>query len=499
MSTLGERLSVARKAVQGIFSEQSQREAWGMLQGIYPGQAGLPPTRGTREYLLAYSKMPWLRAVTARIATRMATTEWQLFVQAKEGEKARQNKTIQRAKGVTRRKLMADLKSDNELRQIEDHPMLDLLSDANSFQTGEAMRKTTQIHIDLVGEAFWLKERDAFGMPIGVWPIPPDWILNTPTPTNPFYRVGFRAWRGMIPDTEFIWFCDPDPANPYGRGSGTARSLSDELETDEYAAKFTKSQFYNQARPDLIVYPKGQPMREADVARLENDWLSKNQGFWKAFKPYFLTKEVGITELDGGLNNRALQLVQLREFERDTVMQVFGIPPEILGVLSNSNRATISAADLVMGRYVIEPRLEFMRSVLQERLVPEYDERLIVEFSSPVQDDKDYQLEVLRAAPQVASVDEWRDLAGMRPMDDDVGRVHFAPSSLRPLDPTEPDGLIPPPDPPAMLDPATGRPVPIDPTTGKPVPPQPTGGDKPKPKPKPEEDPKKMPWNMLGL
>src|SRR5262249_32651471 len=39
----------------------------------------------------------------------------------------------------------------------------------------------------------------------------------------------------------------------------------------------------------------------------------------------------------------SLQMVQLRQFERDMVVQVFGIPPEILGILANSNRACHSA------------------------------------------------------------------------------------------------------------------------------------------------------------
>jgi HK97 family phage portal protein len=490
MATLGERLAVARKAVVGIFSEESAKEAFGLLSGIFPGQTGSPPTRGTREYLAAYSKMPWLRAVTDRIATKCATTEWRLFVQKKPGEKARRNAAVQRAYGDTRRKLLKTIADTGELTQIETHPLLDVLTDANSFQTGFAMRKVTQIHLDLVGEAFWLKERNALGVVSGVWPVPPDWIANTPTPANPYYRVSFRGWRGLIPDTEVVWFADPDPLNPYSRGTGTARSLSDELETDEYAAKHTKAWFYNSARPDLIIYPKTGGMREPDVKRLETDWLNRNQGFWKAFKPYFLTREVGVEKMDQ--NFRSMQLVQLREYERDTILQVFGMPPEILGVLSNSNRATITAADLVMGRYVVEPRLEFLRAVLQERLVPEYDERLIIDFESPVQDDKDYQLDVLKAAPQVASVDEWRHLAGLRPMDDDAGRVHFAPNSLRPLDPTEEGGLKPPPPPQLDLTSPENQPpgAPNANSTGEDNVPPPDEGVPPK---------GRMPWNLLGL
>lgn len=482
MSTVRERLRVAGKAAVGIFSERSSREAHGLLSGIFPGQAGLPPPRGTKEILAAYNRMPWLRAVASRVSEACAATEWQLFVQRRKGERATQNRLVQRAKGVERRKMLRKLAERGELARIDTHPMLDLLSNANSFQTGDAMKKVTQLHIDLVGEAFWLKERNKLGVPVAVWPIPPDWVVSTPTPANPNYRVSFRGWRGLIPDTEFIWFANPDPTNPYGRGSGTARTLSDELETDEYAAKHLKAWFYNRARPDILVYPKGPTgMREEHVRRLEQDWLNRTQGFWRAFKPYFSTREVGVHEFDQ--NFRSMQLVQIRQYERDTILQVYGVPPEILGVLNNSNRATITAADLVMSRYVTEPRLEFQRSILQERLAPEYDERLIVDYISPVAADKEFQLDVLKAAPHIASVDEWRDLADLPIMEDDAGRVHFVNNGFRVLDPTEGEGLAEPPPEPALPNPAA-RPGEL---------PEPQGNDDE------GEKPKKLPWNLLGL
>ena len=43
-----------------------------------------------------------------------------------------------------------------------------------------------------------------------------------------------------------------------------------------------------------------------------------------------------------------------------------------------ANRATVTMGDQIYGRRVLIPRLELIRSVLQERLMPEFDERLIV-------------------------------------------------------------------------------------------------------------------------
>jgi hypothetical protein len=124
-----------------------------------------------------------------------------------------------------------------------------------------------------------------------------------------------------------------------------------------------------------------------------------------------------------------------------------------------------------MGRYVVQPRLEFMRAVLQERMAPEYDERLIVEFENPVQDDKDYILDVTKAHPGAFSVDEVRALASHAELEKEAGRVHFVPAAVRVLDPEEGDGLIPEPEP--VVAPGA-----------------------PKPAAKP---PEKLPWNILGL
>lgn len=425
--SLIQRMKLLGKAAIGIFSNTSAQQAYGMLAGILPGGVGQPPKRGTKELLNAYNEMPWLRAVVNKVSRGVASTPWQLYV-VRRGGKAVKAAKIQRADYDVRRKLLAVCRKQAELVEIEEHPLLDLLDNANSFLTGLTARQLTQVHLDLVGEAFWLKERNGAGKPVAYWPLPPDWVISTPTPTRRFFRVSFRAWQGEIPDTEILWMADPDPTNPYGRGSGMARALADELETDEYAAKHTKSWFYNRARPDLVI--SGEGIRPEDTARLEEDWLRKNQGFWKAFKPYFLSKKVDIQTLSQTFEN--MQLVDLRKYERDTIIQVYGVPPEILGIIENSNRSTIDASDYLFARWVVQPRLEFLRAVLQERLVPEFDDRLILDYESPVAEDKEYNLKVAQAAPWSMTVDEWRELQGREPLPDEQGKVYMLPFNLYP-------------------------------------------------------------------
>jgi hypothetical protein len=192
----------------------------------------------------------------------------------------------------------------------------------------------------------------------------------------------------------------------------------------------TKSWFYNSARPDLIVTVEG--ARDPELRAAEQRWLDRHQGFFRAFKPYFVSRKITVDEI--GQTFRDMQFTQLRQHERDTIIQVFGVPPEILGVLESSNRATIDAADYLFSKHVLVPRLELIRETVQERLAPMFDDRLVVEYENPVQEDKAHQLEAAKAQPAALLVNEWREMAGLEALPGRQGKVHLMPVGLFPVD-----------------------------------------------------------------
>lgn len=416
----------------GVFSAAPGGLAADMLRGLQPGAVGEPPPRGTREQLGIYSQTPWVRAIVGRIADAVAAAEWRLYVAARPGERARLDPGLARARGVARARRLKALQDQDELREIASHIFLDTWDTGNAFLTGHATRKTTQVHLETTGEAMLLKERNGAGATVGLWPIPPDWVLSTPTAERRAYRMSYRGWQAEVPETEVLWFTDPNPSNPYGRGTGIVRALGDEIETDEYAAKTTKQFFFNHARPDLIIMPSKEnqdQFNEAQARAAEFRMMQKHGGFWNRWKPMFMSRYLEIKELEKDF--RAGQFVQIREHERDVCMQTWGIPPEVLGVIENSNRATIQGAEYLFNALVVVPRLEFIRSTIQERLLPEYDARLILDYVSPVQEDQAHMLEVAKAAPWARDVDEWRVAQGLDPLPGKAGKVYLVPTTLR--------------------------------------------------------------------
>jgi hypothetical protein len=166
----------------------------------------------------------------------------------------------------------------------------------------------------------------------------------------------------------------------------------------------------------------------ADRDRFEQFWYEKLGGLYKGFRPFFSTTQVKVEQIEQ--NFRAMQLKDIRQHERDTIVQVWGIPPELFGIIISSNRSTINMAPFIFGTYVVEPRLERFRDTWQYKLLPEYDQNLILDYESPVPDDLEFRLKTMTAQPGAFYANEFRELADLpdKPELEDVLMTPAAPS-----------------------------------------------------------------------
>lgn len=368
---------------------------------LIPGTRSLPPRRGTKEFLQAYRSSPWLRAGANLMSNRMAAIEWQVWGQARNADEP-----------------------------MEAHPILDFLQAGcpTLRLSGYMCRKITSVHLELAGEAFWFLERtQGRGVPVAYMPLPPHWVTDTPRPGRDFYEVQVPNGAKLeIAASEVIWFKDPDAENPHERGTGIAASLADEFDTDEAAAKHLASYLYNKARPDIIITGTDTAPLSKDEAKLiEASWTQKFSGPQKAGKPFFSSGAIAVKEIGAPL--KELELVPLRGYERDIIVSVWGIPPECLGIILNSNRATIDAADTLLAKNALVPRATMWREALQLQLVPLFGKGLWVDFVSPVQEDKEFKLKVRQAFPFAFTINELRETCGDVPLEGANGDMFAKP------------------------------------------------------------------------
>ncbi|MEM6670542.1 MAG: phage portal protein [Pseudomonadota bacterium] len=350
------------------------------------------PRKGTTELLSAYRETPILRAAVGKLAGMAARQRWHAATEVDTGEK-----------------------------RLPGHMMARTLNRGNDlFLSGLARRKILFANYILTGEVFEYIERNDAGHPVMLYPLPAHWVREVPRDlSEPFIvqPVGREVFE--VPRTSMVWHKDPDPERPYERGTGIGFALGDELGADEEAAKLMKNVFANRARPDLVVSFEGtSPLTPEQKAVVDASWM-KFRGSSNAGKPFFSGGKTTVTPVSQTFHE--LELVELRQYERDLIVSVCGVAPEQLGILTSSNRATIDAADFLTQSGAVDPLLEAFAATYDDQLAVHYGENVRASYDTPIREDKTFQLQAMLANPGAFTLDEHRELAGMEPLGEGEG------------------------------------------------------------------------------
>ena len=320
-----------------------------------------PPSRNSSEWLEMFSKSPRL-AVVDRIASDLASVSGHLYHIAEDGTET----------------------------EITHHRFLDFMAQPNPLyeMTSSAIWRLQEIYLLLVGEGYFLIERDANDKPVELWNVPPHWVKSTPYLDNPYYEIistsGISMW---VPVDDVFVMKQLNPLDPFMRGLGAAESIADEVEIDEYAAQFQKRFFYNDATPPIIFsMPNATPdQRDAFMAR----WNQKHMGVENSHRAAAVTGDITIKEL-GGTDGKNLGFIESREAMRDAVLEHFGVPREIMGITENSNRATADSAQYIYAKNVLAPKLKNREEAINKQLLPLFGDGLVWRFDAVIPYDKDF-------------------------------------------------------------------------------------------------------------
>lgn len=350
------------------------------------------PKRGTRELLDSYNRSPLLQSIARKISFGVASTRWYV-VDKRTGE------------------------------EVPGHPLTQMVTGGSKALSGLQTTICEELHLLLVGEAFSVMDRNIVGAPVVRWPMPPTWVLEVPIPgTSDLFHISPTNGGHIVylPAQDVIWQKEVDPLNPYERGSGIGRALSDELETDERAAQHISATLANRAIPETIVSgSKDAPLDDTSVARLKQIWQERFGGPRRAGQAFFSKVPIETHRMTQTFDE--MKLNDLRAFEQDAMIYGFGISPEVIGKIVNSNRATIDGADYLFTKNVVLPRLEVRCATLNDQLAWQYGENVELCFESPVQEDKDFKAKVVKENQHAFTIDEVRAMAGEEPLPEGAG------------------------------------------------------------------------------
>lgn len=308
-----------------------------------------------------FSKSPRL-AVVDRIASDLASIEGKLFC----------------------------INSDGSETEITNHPFLDFMAQPNPLyeMSSSAMWRLHEIYLMLVGESFMLIERDERGKPVELWVVPPHWVKMTPHLGSPTYTIVSPGGLTMtVPVDDMFVMKQLNPYDPFMRGLGIAESIADEVEIDEYAAKFQKRFFYNDATPPVVFL-----MPEASKEQRDEfmaNWNKKHKGVENSHRAAALSGNVDVKEL-GSSDGKNLGFIESRVAMRDAVLEHFGMPREIMGITENSNRSTADAAQYIYAKNVLTPKIGAREEAVNKQLLPLFGNNLVWRYDPVIPYDKEF-------------------------------------------------------------------------------------------------------------
>lgn len=367
-----------------------------------------PPSMASRDLLALYHTNPRLDGVRI-IANKCASTELYLY----DKKDFRKNK--------------------NNAEIIEEHEIYNLLENpCPNFRelTGWSVKYFVLACYGLVGEAFLLKIRDPKGKVISLSPFSPSWVVSTPTTQNNYWEIYPYGTLGgtaiKVPNEDVIYFKDVNLLDPFGRGHGSAETIGDEIQSDEYASKYAKNLFFNDATPSAIIYAPQGNKETAD--QIKKSWLQKMAGYRHAKEPMVLTGEGSKFEKISQ-SPQELDFVESRRFLRDSALQQFHIPPEIVGILESSNRSTIDSAFYLLNKNVLADYLRMYERVMNTQLLWEdfdKEKTLILHHENTIEEDIQQKLQIADSGLRngTLTVNDWRRAMGYE-IDEKGGDVYL--------------------------------------------------------------------------
>ena len=153
--------------VFGGYAAQVSSSQQGILAKLLPNPRDTSPPRTVDELLKFYGESPLLRMVAGRIASDISAQNWRVYASASSRKSdVRYARSVATRPTKARQREIKIARDAGDLREVQTHPILTMINNGNEYMLGPVMMKLTQLHLDLVGEAFWIMAPNMTGVPV---------------------------------------------------------------------------------------------------------------------------------------------------------------------------------------------------------------------------------------------------------------------------------------------------------------------------------------------
>ena len=401
-------------------------------QGVLDFQHRYGKTPDVSQMALVKKYWGWNSACIHISATRFSSTPMRLYSSKSTGQSNVSNFPTKRVDKDRSRwihsqldKSLPNVAHAEEFEEIEEHPLLDLLTKPNDYDSGWELKELTQSMLDLTGNAYWMLERDKLGVPSRIFLLRSQWVRIIPDKDN--FIEGFwygynNAWgtdtRLELMPEQVIWFKYPSPVDPW-YGMGPTQMAAYALESEEMREKWINATLNNMARPDMVIkYLEGELDPQERMA-VEREWNSLFKGSKNAGKVKVTDFRWEMEKI--GWSPNEMDFNQGEEWIVKKIASVYPVPLGLLDTsqISRAPKAGMEGVDMFLAAYNTLPRCTRFEEKVNSALCPLYDERLFVAFDNPMHEDESAQNaeDDMRLKNQSITINEIRKRNGEDPVE----------------------------------------------------------------------------------
>ena len=264
------------------------------------------------------------------------------------------------AKATARLPLVVYERDELNRPRADEHPLAELLHNPNPGMSGYQLLEWTSATQDLYGDTFWIKKRDRFGVPIGLYPLHPA-HLKYDDKTDMWSWDNGKTRMDNINDADLIPFRSFDPDSMH-RGMSPLEPLRATLENEWSARNATSSFWQRGARPGVVLsHPK--KLTQEAMDRLKTQWDALHSGpenrgstavLEEGMKPEIMT-----------LTAEEAQYIETRKLNREEVCAAYDIPPPVVHILDHATFSNITEQMRSMYRDTMAPRLKGIEATIE--------------------------------------------------------------------------------------------------------------------------------------
>lgn len=290
--------------------------------------------------------------------------------------------------------------ADGTMTPVVGHPFTRLLRRPNPFMTGVEMLRRTASDEMLGGNAYWwLLFMPGFPEPIGVWPLPGQWVKPVTSRDHFIERYDVQPPGGAtfpLPPEVVVHFRRYDP-DSLTTGIPLLRSIFNTVMGDLAAARYL-AQFNAKATRPSIGFSTKEEMDPTEALELKKELMRAYGGpehagdimlTWSGLEPW----KVSFTPEEASA-------IAQRTWNRDEIMAAgFRTSKSMFGLTDDVNRATAEAMEYSFANRNTRPATVFTAAkITADVLIPYYGEDLVAEFHGVVPQDEDRLIAKVGAA-----------------------------------------------------------------------------------------------------